>query len=186
MLLLSALALAPPPLAAGTPVQSALKFFEGETRSDGTLKIMWGKQRRSRSVGQGTIRPDGSLSLVQKVDDEGKPPHERRWLIRPVAPGRYSGTMSQAQCPAPAQNDQRPQRRAMADPAPRRQIGQEPHHRPQARNGRRDRRGHGRQNALSPAVGSACLNVSSGSIMLVAGFVTVRVARCQASLRLCS
>ncbi|TMJ13752.1 MAG: DUF3833 domain-containing protein [Alphaproteobacteria bacterium] len=99
MLLLSALALAPPPLAAGTPVQSALKFFEGETRSDGTLKIMWGKQRRSRSVGQGTIRPDGSLSLVQKVDDEGKPPHERRWLIRPVAPGRYSGTMSQAQGP---------------------------------------------------------------------------------------
>jgi len=80
-------------------VQSALKFFEGETRSDGTLKIMWGKQRRSRSVGQGTIRPDGSLSLVQKVDDEGKPPHERRWLIRPVAPGRYSGTMSQAQGP---------------------------------------------------------------------------------------
>jgi len=99
LLLLSALALAPPPLAAGTPVQSALKFFEGETRSDGTLKIMWGKQRRSRSVGQGTIRPDGSLSLVQKVDDEGKPPHERRWLIRPVAPGRYSGTMSQAQGP---------------------------------------------------------------------------------------
>jgi hypothetical protein len=97
LLIMSALVVAAPSAAGGSqPLLNALKFFEGETRSDGTLKIIWGKQRRSRSIGTGTIKPDGSLYLVQQVDDEGKPPQERRWHIRPVAPGRYTGTMSQA------------------------------------------------------------------------------------------
>ncbi len=92
----SALVLLTPLSAHGQPVPDAMKFFEGDTRSEGTLKVMFGKPRRSRSVGAGTIKPDGSLYLVQQIDDEGAPPHERRWHIRAVAPGHYSGIMSEA------------------------------------------------------------------------------------------
>jgi len=54
---------------------------------------------KSRSVGRGEIKTDGSLHLVQRVEDEGKPVHERRWHIRQVGPGRYAGTMSEAKGP---------------------------------------------------------------------------------------
>jgi len=36
------------------------------------------------------------LVLVQRVEDEGKPPRERRWRIRQIGSGHYSGTMSEA------------------------------------------------------------------------------------------
>lgn len=60
---------------------------------------MMKKPYKSHSYGRGKIREDGSLDLVQRVEDEGKPPKERRWRIRQVAPGRYTGTMSEANGP---------------------------------------------------------------------------------------
>jgi hypothetical protein len=33
------------------------------------------------------------------VEDEGRPPRDRRWKIRQVAPRRYLGTMSEAKGP---------------------------------------------------------------------------------------
>jgi hypothetical protein len=72
-----------------------LRFFEGATESVGTLKIAMRKAVATRSVGQGQIKADGSLTLVQRVEGEGRP-HVRRWLIRRVAPGHFAGTMSDA------------------------------------------------------------------------------------------
>ena len=83
-------------IASAAPARVSLKFFEGNTYSEGTLKIMLGKPKRMRSVGHGRIEPDGSLTLVQQVEEPGKPLRERRWRIREVAPGRFSGTMSEA------------------------------------------------------------------------------------------
>lgn len=76
-----------------------LRFWEGRTESVSTVKVVMKKPYRSRSVGRGEIRSDGSLLLVQRVHEDGKPPHERRWHIRKVAPGRYSGTMNEAKGP---------------------------------------------------------------------------------------
>lgn len=76
-----------------------LRFFEGRTETLGTIRLLMKKPFRSRSVGRGVIESDGSLLLVQRVEDEGKPPRERRWRIRQVGPGRYSGTMSEANGP---------------------------------------------------------------------------------------
>lgn len=78
------------------PVGDPLRFFEGRTESDGTVKVMLGKPHRMRSHGHGRLEPDGSLSLVQRVEEEGKPARERRWRIRKVAPGRFAGSMSDA------------------------------------------------------------------------------------------
>lgn len=76
-----------------------LRFFEGRTESFGTIKLFLKRPYRSHSVGRGVIESDGSLLLVQQVEDEGKPPRERRWQIHQIGPGRYSGTMSEANGP---------------------------------------------------------------------------------------
>jgi hypothetical protein len=73
-----------------------LRFFEGHTEMQGRVKVMLHKAYATRSVGEGRIEPDGSLTLVQRVFDDGKPPHDRRWRVREVGPGHYSGTMSEA------------------------------------------------------------------------------------------
>lgn len=73
-----------------------LRFFEGRTESAGTIKLFMKKAYGSHSFGRGVIEPDGSLLLVQRVEDEGKPPRMRSWQIREVGPGRYAGTMSEA------------------------------------------------------------------------------------------
>jgi hypothetical protein len=73
-----------------------LHFFEGRTETQGLVKVLFRKDYLSRSVGEGRIEPDGSLSLVQRVFDDGKPAHDRRWRVRQVGPGRYTGTMTEA------------------------------------------------------------------------------------------
>ena len=73
-----------------------LRFWEGRTETVSQLKVVMKKGFKSRSIGRGTIRSDGSLELVQRVEDEGKPPRERRWQIRKAGPNRYVGTMNEA------------------------------------------------------------------------------------------
>ena len=77
------------------PSSDPMRFFEGRTEGLSTIKLMMRKPYRSRTTGEGEIN-DGVLRLVQRVHEEGKPPFERRWRMRQVAPGRYSGTMSEA------------------------------------------------------------------------------------------
>jgi hypothetical protein len=76
-----------------------MTFFEGRTESVGTVKLAMKKPFRSRAIGKGEILADGTLNLVQRVEDQGERPRERRWRIRRVAPGRYSGTMTEAKGP---------------------------------------------------------------------------------------
>jgi hypothetical protein len=76
-----------------------LRFFAGRTETQGTVKILFKKAYHSRSLGQGRIERDGSLTLVQQVEDEGKAPHERRWRVRELGPGRFGGSMSEASGP---------------------------------------------------------------------------------------
>jgi hypothetical protein len=101
----SALALAAPfapsftaPLAAASvqPQVDPLRFFQGRTETVGTVKVMFHKPYRTHSIGAGRIEPDGSLTLVQRVDDEGKAPHDRRWRVRQTAPDQFTATMSDA------------------------------------------------------------------------------------------
>lgn len=94
-----AVAAVSPNLWAAEQKTSAMRFFEGRTESLATVKIVMKKPFKSRSVGRGEIKADGSLLLVQRVEDEGKPVHERRWHIREVGPGKFAGTMSEAKGP---------------------------------------------------------------------------------------
>jgi hypothetical protein len=96
---IAALVLAAAPSAAFAEPDDPLRFFEGRTESIGTVRIVTKKPFRSRAIGKGHIRPDGSLDLIQRVEDQGQLPRERRWRMRPVGPGRYAGTMSEAKGP---------------------------------------------------------------------------------------
>jgi hypothetical protein len=87
------------PLRAGAGGDDPIRFFEGRTESLGTVKLAMKKPFRSRAIGKGEIMPDGSLHLVQRVEDQGQPPRERRWRMRKVGNGRYTGTMSEARGP---------------------------------------------------------------------------------------
>lgn len=83
------------PAAAATSVDP-FHFFEGRTEGAGTVKVVFHKAYKTHSLGVGRIQPDGSLFLVQQVQDEGQPVHERRWLIRQTSPHHFAGTMSEA------------------------------------------------------------------------------------------
>lgn len=86
-------------------LEDPLSFFEGRTESTATVKVLTKKPYKSRSVGRGEITRDGSLHLVQRVEDEGKSPYERRWHIRQVGPGRFTGSMSEASGPVTVEED---------------------------------------------------------------------------------
>lgn len=77
-------------------LQEPLRFFEGSTVGESTVNIIFHKSYRSKTTGQGRINADGSLDLVQRVEEEGRSPFTRRWHIKQVGTGRWSGTMSEA------------------------------------------------------------------------------------------
>jgi hypothetical protein len=76
-----------------------LRFFEGRTEMISVVKVVMKKPYRSRTTGRGQILPDGSLMLVQQVQDAGKPAHMRHWKIRRTGARRFTGTMSEATGP---------------------------------------------------------------------------------------
>jgi hypothetical protein len=80
-----------------------LRFFEGRTELLSLVKVTMNKPYSSKTLGRGQILSDGSLSLIQQVHDQGKPTRHRRWLIREISPGRFTGTMSDAVGPVQIQ-----------------------------------------------------------------------------------
>lgn len=96
---LLALGIAASPSTAAPSGDDPIHFFEGRTESLGTVKIAMKKAFQSRAIGKGEIKPDGTLDLVQRVEDDGRPPRNRHWKMKRIAPGRYSGTMSEAKGP---------------------------------------------------------------------------------------
>jgi hypothetical protein len=73
-----------------------MRFFEGRTESVGIVKLMAKKPFRSHAMGHGQIKSDGTLVLVQRVEDEGEAPKDRIWRIRSAGPGKWEGTMNEA------------------------------------------------------------------------------------------
>lgn len=95
ILLPAALGLALPAAASAASIEP-FEFFEGRTENQSTVKVALKKSYSSRAIGHGRREADGTFTLVQKVEDQGRPTHERRWHVRQVGPGRYSATMNEA------------------------------------------------------------------------------------------
>jgi hypothetical protein len=87
------------PLASATVQEEQvdpLRFFAGRTETVGTVKVVFQKPFRTQSIGEGRIEGDGSLLLVQRVHDDGKPVRQRWWRVRQTSADRYMASMSEA------------------------------------------------------------------------------------------
>ena len=84
--------------AASGPVLDPVAFFTGRTRGEGELDTLLSRPVRLSvdSVGR---RQGDMLILDQTIREGDKPPRVRRWSMRPVAPGRYTGTLTDAEGP---------------------------------------------------------------------------------------
>jgi len=72
------------------------RFFLGTTEGVGKLKIVLHKARATRTRSIGRIDRDGAIILDQTVEQEGEPIQRRQWLLRETAPGRLTGTITDA------------------------------------------------------------------------------------------
>lgn len=76
-----------------------LSFFEGRTEGEGLLRVVLRQPAEVRVRSVGRRLDDGSLLVSQRIQQQGKAPRTREWRIRQVAPGRYAGTLSDADGP---------------------------------------------------------------------------------------
>ena len=84
--------------AASGPALDPVAFFTGQTRGEGELDTLLSRPVRLsvESVGR---RQGDTLILDQTIREGDKAPRVRRWSMRPVAPGRYTGTLTDAEGP---------------------------------------------------------------------------------------
>lgn len=92
-------------LAAAVADFDPMRFFAGQTRGAGTLKVLLRARVPIAVRGAGRIERDGTLVLDQVVAEGRKPARTRQWRLRRVAPGRYVGTLSDARGPVTGKVD---------------------------------------------------------------------------------
>lgn len=83
---------------AGAPPLQPMVFFIGRTHGDGQLGKLLNKPV-SISVDSIGRRQGNTLILDQTIREGASPPSARRWTMRPFAPNRYSGTLTDAAGP---------------------------------------------------------------------------------------
>jgi hypothetical protein len=70
--------------------------FGGPSEGNGTLKLLFGKERPYHVTSHGQVLADGTFRLDQTVTFQGEPSRLRHWLLTTVQPGNYTGTLSDA------------------------------------------------------------------------------------------
>ena len=92
-------AAAPPEAGQPGPAFDPVAFFTGPTRGDGKLDQILKDVRTVEVDSIGRPERDGSLTLIQRIAMQGDPPRTRVWKLRQVAPGRYAGSLTDANGP---------------------------------------------------------------------------------------
>jgi hypothetical protein len=70
-------------------------FFTGRTHAENVLRIAF--KRPSKLVVDSVGKNDGKeFVLVDTIHEEGQPVRTRKWVMRPVGPGHYAGSLSDA------------------------------------------------------------------------------------------
>jgi hypothetical protein len=82
--------------AAATATLDPIAFFTGSSHGDGRLHQVLSSAHDVQVDSSGRRQPDGGLLLTQRIAEEGKAPRTREWVMRPVAPGRYTGSLTEA------------------------------------------------------------------------------------------
>lgn len=83
-------------LLAATPNFDPIDFFMECTHGEGQLKAILHGRQRVDVRGVGRSEPDGTFVLDQSVTRGTEAPKLRQWLLRRIAPDRYTGTLTDA------------------------------------------------------------------------------------------
>ena len=104
VLALPACAKAAPPLPDGPPLDP-LAFFAGTSHGEATLSQIMKPDRRVTVKSRGRMGKDGWLTLDQHVVTQSDKPRDRRWKLRKVGDGHWTGTLTDAIGPVDAVAD---------------------------------------------------------------------------------
>lgn len=74
-------------------------FFSGRTEGIGTLDEVMASPVATHVTGLGAMQDNGVFVIDQTVKIVGKPAEQRRWHLRQTAPGKFSGTITDAKGP---------------------------------------------------------------------------------------
>jgi hypothetical protein len=95
-----ALAVSVPSAAADpAPKLDMLAFFTGKTHAENVMKIVLKKPARLVVDSIGGKGDRGDFVLIDTVKEEGKPERTRKWVMKQVSPGRFTGSLSDATGP---------------------------------------------------------------------------------------
>ena len=89
---------APQPAASGQGFDPT-RFFAGRNHGDGVLRKLVGQPATITVDSIGRLDKSGTLTLDQTINEGSKRPRTRRWIMRPVAPGRFTGSLTDATGP---------------------------------------------------------------------------------------
>ena len=72
-----------------------IAFFQGHSHGEGQLRKLFGSPVNVSVDSVGRMR-NGTLVLDQTIQESGKPPSTRRWIIVRAGPAQYAGTLTDA------------------------------------------------------------------------------------------
>jgi hypothetical protein len=81
------------------PAFPAIGFFQGRTQGEGQLRTVLKAPMSVTVQSIGRVAGDGSLILTQRIQEGAKRERTREWRMREIAPGRYSGALTDASGP---------------------------------------------------------------------------------------
>jgi Protein of unknown function (DUF3833) len=81
------------------PKLDMIDFFSGRTRADNVIKIPLHRPHKVIVDSTGGRNKGGDFVLIDDVQEEGKSPRKRTWVMHPVAPGHFTGSLSDAKGP---------------------------------------------------------------------------------------
>ena len=73
-----------------------ISFFTGRSHGDASLRKLMSSDVRVQVDSVGRSDGQGGLILDQTIREGAKPARQRRWVMRPVAPNRFTGTLTDA------------------------------------------------------------------------------------------
>ena len=83
-----------------------IRFFTGHTQGTATLRTITGASHQIAVDSHGSADGHGGLVLDQAIDEQGKRPRTRRWVLRPAGPNRWTGTLTDAAGPVAVERTQ--------------------------------------------------------------------------------
>jgi hypothetical protein len=74
-------------------------FFTGKTHADNVISIALHHPHKLIVDSIGGRNKEGQFVLIDTIQEEGKPTRKRVWVMHPVAPNHFTGTLSDANGP---------------------------------------------------------------------------------------